>query len=84
MGIRARASPHKYKKARHAIGNVSMKDPSKSIREFEKFPYKSYERRRLKQDPPESYLYLSRQLAKCMMSSQVRKISHLVSSHLRT
>ena len=44
-----------------------MKDLSKIIREFEKLPYKSYERRRPKHDPTDSYFYLARQLAKCMM-----------------
>ena len=44
-----------------------MKDLSKIIREFEKLPYKSYEGSSPKHDPTDSYFYLSRQLAKCMM-----------------
>ena len=44
-----------------------MKDLSKIIREFEKLPYKSYERRRPKHEPTHSYFYLSRHLVKCMM-----------------
>ena len=34
MGLKAKARPNKYKKARHSIGKVSMKDLSKIIREF--------------------------------------------------
>ena len=37
------------------------------IREFEKLHYKRYERRRPKYEPTDSYFYLARQLAKCMM-----------------
>ena len=67
LGLKAKSRPKKYKKARYAIGNVIMKDPSKIIREFEKLTYKSYERRSNKHDPTESYFYLSRQLEKCTM-----------------
>ena len=44
-----------------------MKDLSKIIREFEKFSYKSYERRRPKYYTTDSYLYLAIQPVKCMM-----------------
>ena len=44
-----------------------MKDLSKIIREFEKSPYESYERKRPKYEPTESYCYLAIQLAKFMM-----------------
>ena len=44
-----------------------MKDLSKIIREFEKFPYKGYDRRRPKHEPIDSYFEVSRQLPKCMM-----------------
>ena len=40
---------------------------SKIIREFEKLPNGSYERKRPKHEPTESYFYLIRQLPKCMM-----------------
>ena len=36
MTLKTKARPTKYKKARYAIGNVSMKDLSKKIRVFEK------------------------------------------------
>ena len=37
------------------------------MKEFDKLPYKSYERRRPKHEPTESYFYPERQIAKCMM-----------------
>ena len=67
LSIRAKARPKKYKKERYAIENVSMRDLSKIIREFEKLPYKSYEMRRPKHEPTDSYFYPERQLMKCMM-----------------
>ena len=67
MGIKAKARPKKYKKERYAIGNVSKKGLSNIIREFEKLPYDSYERKRSKHEPTDSYFYLTIQPAKCMM-----------------
>ena len=57
------------KKARYAIRNISEKDLLNIIREFEISPYKSYEKKRPKYEPTDSYFYLSRQLAKCIMRS---------------
>ena len=54
LGLKANSMPNKYKKARYAIVNVSMKDFSKIIREFEKFPYKSDEKRRPNHDSTDS------------------------------
>ena len=68
LGIKSKARPKKYKKARHAIGNISKKDFSEIIREFDKLLYKSYERRSPKYEPTDSYFYLARRLEKCMMS----------------
>ena len=51
----------------YAILNVSKKDLSKIIREFEKLPYESYEKKRPKHEPTDSYFYPAIQLAKCMM-----------------
>ena len=59
----------KYKKARYAIGNVSEKDISKIIKEFEKIEELTYEKKRPKHEPTDSYFHLARQLAKCMMRS---------------
>ena len=36
LALKTKARPEKYKKARYAIGNVSMKDLSNKIKEFEK------------------------------------------------
>ena len=60
--INSKTTTKKYKKARYAIGNPSLKYPSKIIREFEKLPYKSYERMRPKNEPTYHYLYLAGQL----------------------
>ena len=51
--------------------NVSKKEISKIIREFEKLPFESYERKRTKHEPTDSYFYLARQLAKCMTIADV-------------
>ena len=67
MGFKTKARPNKYKKSRYAIRNVSKKDISKIIKEFEKFEKLPYERKRPKHEPNDSYFYLARQLAKCMM-----------------
>ena len=67
MVFKAKVKPLKYKKARHAIGNVSKKDLSKIIREFEKFKKLPYEKKRPKHEPTDSYCYLARQLKKCMI-----------------
>ena len=37
LGFKTKARSHNDKKARYTIGNVSKKDISKIIREFEKF-----------------------------------------------
>ena len=67
LGFKAKVRPHKYKKARYAIGNVRKKDLSKIIRVFEKLPYESYEKKRSKHELTDSYYYLATNLAKCMM-----------------
>ena len=67
LGLKEKASPKKYKKERYAIGNISKKDISKIIRDFEKPPYKIYERKGPKNEPTDSYFYLEIQIAKCTM-----------------
>ena len=67
LGLKSKVRPHKHKKVRYAIGNVSKKDFSKIIREFENVPHESYENKRRKHEPTDSYFYLAGQLAKCMM-----------------
>ena len=51
----------------YAIGNVSKKDLSIIIREFETFEKLPNEKKRPKHEPTDSYFYLARHLAKCMM-----------------
>ena len=48
-----------------------MKDLSKVIKKFEKLTYMGYVRKSPKHEPTESYFYLARQLAKCMMRDYV-------------
>ena len=76
LGLEAIARTKIYKKARYAIRNVSKKDLSKIIRDFKNSPYKSYESRRPKHEPTDSYFYLARHLVKCMMRANV------LSSHI--
>ena len=76
LGLKAKVSPKKYKKARYAIGNISKKDLSRIIRQFDKLPYNSYDRRRLKNQPTDTYFYLARQLAKCMMRADALNLDN--------
>ena len=55
LGRKFKTRPKKYKKVRYAIKNFSKKDLSKIIREFEKLPYESYEKKRPKHEPTDSY-----------------------------
>ena len=43
----------------YAIGNVSKKDLSNIIKDFEKLPYEIYEKDRPKHEPTDSYFYLA-------------------------
>ena len=67
LGLKSKSSPKKYKKSRYAIRNFIIKELSRIIREFDKLPYKSYERRRPKHEPNYSYFCLAGQLVKCIM-----------------
>ena len=67
LGLQAKIRPKKYKKLWYSIRDISRKDLSKVIREFEKLPYKSHERRRPKYEPTDSYFYLTIQITKRMM-----------------
>ena len=69
MGLKAKSRPKKCKQERYDIGNVSNKNLSEIIKEFDKLPYQTYERRRPKHEPTNSYFYLARKLVKCMMKS---------------
>ena len=69
LGFKAKVRPHKHNNAKYTIRNVSKKDLSKIIREFEKFEKLPYVKKRPKHEPTDSYFYLAIQLAKCMMIS---------------
>ena len=69
LGFKTKARSQKYKKARYAILNVSKKDLSKIIKEFEKFEKLPYEKKRAKHEPTDSHFHLEIQLANCMMIS---------------
>ena len=53
LGFKAKVRK-KNKKARYSIRNVSKKDPSKIISDFENFPYESYDKKRPKNEPTDS------------------------------
>ena len=72
MGFKAKVSLQNHKKARYAIRNVSKMDLSKIIREFEIFEKLPSEKKKAIHDPTDSYLYLARQIEKCMMGSNTR------------
>ena len=63
---------NKIKMERFAINNVSLKDISNIIREFEDLPYEGYVRNRPKHMPTKSYFYLAIHLVKCMARSNFR------------
>ena len=74
LGLQDQIRPNKCKKARYSIFNVSKKDLLKIIREFERLTYETYESNRPKHEPTDSYFYLARQLAKCMMIAYALKL----------
>ena len=53
--IKAKSIANKYKSSRYSIVNISMKDLSNIIRDFEKLPYKGYDRKIPKHEPTNSY-----------------------------
>ena len=67
LAFKTKSRSPKYKQARYAIGNVSEKELSKFIKEFEKIGKLIYEKKMPKNEPTPRYSHLVRQLAKCMM-----------------
>ena len=57
----------KNKKSRYAITNVSLKDISNIIKEFEKLPYEGYLQKSSKYVTTDGFFYISRQIDKCMV-----------------
>ena len=67
LALKTKAGSKKYKKARYAIGNVSMKDLSNKIKEFEKIVKVPYLKRTPKHEPTSSYFHIVVCLGECMM-----------------
>ena len=67
LALKTKARSEKYNKPRYAIVNVSMKDLSNIIKEFDKFGKLPYEKKIPKHEPTPSYFHLVRQLVKFMM-----------------
>ena len=66
-GSQDQSKVEKYRKARYAIGNVSMKDLFNKIKEFEKIVRVSYLKRIPKHEPTSSCFHLVVCLRECMM-----------------
>ena len=69
LGFKTKSRSQKYKKARYAIGNVSMKDLSNKIKEFEKFVKVPHLEKTPKHESTLGYFHLVECLIKCMMRS---------------
>ena len=67
LALKTKARPEKYKKERYAIGNVSMKDFSNKIKEFEKIVKVPYVKRIPKHELTSSYFHLVVCLIEFMM-----------------
>ena len=72
LDLKAIIRSKKIKNARFAITNVGLKDISKIIKEFEALPYEGYVRYKFKHTPTGIYLYIARQIEKCMMIFNLR------------
>ena len=69
LDLKTKARLTKYKKAWYDIVNVSMKDLSNKIIEFEKFVKVPHFKKEPKHEPNLSYFHLVECLRKCMMRS---------------
>ena len=67
--LKTKVRSKKYKKASHAIRNVSMKDLSNIIKDFEKIVKVPYVKRIPKHEPTSRYYHLVRCISECMMRS---------------
>ena len=67
LALKIKARSKKHKKARYAIENVSMKDLSNKIKEFEKIVKVTYVKRIPKHEPNSSYFHLVVCITECMM-----------------
>ena len=69
LPIKTKVKSQKYKKARYAIRNFSMKDLSNIIKYFYEIFKVSYVKRIPKHEPTSSYYHLVRCIIECMMRS---------------
>ena len=69
LAFKTKVRSQKYKKARYAIGNVSKKELSRIIKEFEKIGKVPYVKSIPKHEPTSSYYHLVRCITECMMIS---------------
>ena len=69
LALKTKASPTKYKNSRYAIGNISMKDLSNKIKDFETLFKVPHLKKTPKHEPTLSYFHLFECLRKCMMRS---------------
>ena len=69
LALKTKVRSQKYKKVRYDIGNVSMKDLSDIIKEFEKIVKVPYVKSIPKHEPTSSFYNLVRCIAECMMIS---------------
>ena len=67
MAFKTKVRSPKYKKARYALVNVSMKELSNIIKEFEKIVKVPYLKRIPKHEPTSSYYHVVRCIAEGMM-----------------
>ena len=67
LALKTKVGFEKYKKARYAIENVSMKDLSNIIKEFEKIGKVPYVKRIPKHEPTSSYYHLVGCIAECIL-----------------
>ena len=69
LALKTKSRSTRYKNARYAIGNVSMKDLSNKIKEFETFVKVPHLKKTPKHEHTLSYFHLVECLRKCMMRS---------------
>ena len=67
LALKTKARSGKYKKARYAIRNFSMKDLSNIIKEFKTIVQVSYVKKIPKHEPTSSYYHLVGCIAECML-----------------
>ena len=67
LGLKTVRILKRKKNSRYAINNVSLRNISKIIKGFEKFPYEGYVRKSSKHEPTHGYFYLARNIDMCKM-----------------